>query len=97
MHKVHYPLPFSFLSLCSWSVAILLVTYVGLIAVVISYAALTVEFSQSVRNDESAIAVLESTYLATVKSITGTDYALAGYEKPKVKTFVPAKNVTALR
>lgn len=62
-----------------------------------SYAALTVEFSQSVRNDEATIAVLEGHYLATVARIANTDYIAAGYAKPLAEVFVPAKNVAALR
>ena len=60
MHNLRTHFSFSLLSLVSGAVAILVVAYIGLIAVVMSYAALTVEFSQSVRNDEAAVAVLES-------------------------------------
>jgi hypothetical protein len=73
------------------------VTYIGLIAVVMSYAALTIEFSQSVRNDESVVATLEGNYLSSVAHITSTDYGMAGYALPVDKIFVPAKSVTALR
>ncbi|MBU6388495.1 hypothetical protein KGQ72_01290 [Patescibacteria group bacterium] len=76
---------------------ILVVAYIGLIAVVMSYAALTVEFSQSVRNDESAVAALESAYLAGVDRVTNTDYAAAGYTKPLAQVFVRAESATALR
>ena len=58
MRSLSFRLPFSLLSLISGAVAVLAVSYIGLIAVVMSYAALTVEFSQSVRNDESAVATL---------------------------------------
>ncbi|MHB8710530.1 MAG: hypothetical protein ACYC6X_03215 [Minisyncoccota bacterium] len=88
---------FSFLSLCYGSVGVLLVTYIGLIAAVMSYAALTVEFSQSVKNDEAAVAVLESQYLASVTRITNTDYVTEGYAAPIAQVFVQAKSVTALR
>lgn len=79
------------------AVAVLVLVYVALIAVVMSYAALTIEFSQSVRNDEAAVASLESVYLARVAEITSTDYAVAGYAKPVAQLYVPAKSVTALR
>lgn len=78
-------------------VVALAVAYIGLIAVVMSYAALTVEFSQSVRNDEAAVAALESRYLASVANITTGDYTAAGYVKPVAKIFVAAQSVTALR
>lgn len=85
------------LSLVSGAVAVLFIAYIGLIAVVMSYAVLTVEFSQSVKNDEATIAMLESAYLAGVARITGTDYTTAGYTKPISKVFVRAQSVTALR
>ncbi len=97
MHNLRARLPFSFFSLCTGTVGVLLVVYIGLIAVVMSYAALTVEFSQSVKNDEAAVAILESQYLASVARITGTDYVTLGYTKPVAEIFVPAKSVTALR
>lgn len=79
------------------AVIILLVTYIGLIAVVMSYAASTVEFSQSVRDDESAVAALESEYLSRIANLTAADYTALGYEKPVSQAFVRAEGVTALR
>ena len=96
-YNLRVRLPFSPVRLAALAVAVLVVAYIGLIAVVMSYAALTVEFSQSVRNDEAAVATLESQYLAAVARITDTDYAAVGYAKPIVETFVPAASVTALR
>lgn len=97
MYNLRARIPFSILSLATGTVAVLAVAYIGLIAVVMSYAALTVEFSQSVRNDEAAVAALESRYLAGVARVTSTDYAAAGYAKPLSKTFVRAESATALR
>ncbi len=88
---------FSPLSFFSGTVAVLAVSYIGLIAVVMSYATFTVEFSQSVRNDETSVAELERQYFATMAEITKTDYVAAGYATPNIKVFVPAKSVTALR
>jgi len=97
MRNFSFNVQFSMATFCSVVVAILAVAYIGLIAVVVSYAALTVEFSQSVKNDEAAIAALEEQYLAEVARITSTDYIAAGYAPPVAKLFVPAANVTALR
>ncbi len=97
MHNFRSPLPFSLVSFCSGAVGVLLVTYIGLIAVVMSYATLTVEFSQSVKNNEATVAVLEAKYLASVARITSTDYSVEGYAIPVVQTFVPTRSVTALR
>ena len=94
--------PFSFapispLSLSVSGVAVLALVYITLIALVMGYAALTVEFSQSVRNDEATVASLEATYLTQVAGITATDYAALGYTKPLVEAYVRAASVTALR
>ena len=97
MRNVTYRFPYSAVSVCSGVGAVLAIAYIGLIAMVMTYAALTVEFSQSVRNDETAVAKLEKQYLATMARITKTDYAAEGYATPRTKVFVPAKSVTALR
>jgi hypothetical protein len=97
MHNFSSRFPFSLSAICFGSVAVLAVAYIGLIAVVMSYAALTVSFSQSVKNDEATVATLESQYLASVASITNSDYAAAGYTLPIAEIFVPAKDATALR
>lgn len=83
--------------LCGSVVAVLAVAYIGLIAVVMSYAALTMEFSQSVKDNGAAVAALENRYLTALGHITGADYRAEGYAAPQKETFVPAKSVTALR
>ncbi len=97
MSNIHAHIPFSLTTICSGGIAVLVVTYIGLIAVVMSYAALTIEFSQSVKTDESVLATMEGQYLSTVASITSTNYAAAGYSLPVATIFVPTKSVTALR
>jgi acyl-coenzyme A synthetase/AMP-(fatty) acid ligase len=97
MFNRHAHRSFSMVSLCASAIAVLAVTYIGLIAVVMSYAALTVEFSQSVKNDEASVAVLESQYLATILRLESTDYRAAGYTAPLATIFVPATSMTALR
>ena len=97
MYNLRFHFPFSFVSLCTGTVGFLAVVYIGLIAVVMSYAALTVEFSQSVKNTEASVAVLESQYLGSVARIESLDYRTVGYVQPSTKIFVPATSVTALR
>ena len=97
MHNTRPLLPFSILTLCYGTVGVLVVTYIGLIAVVMSSAVLTVEFSQSVKNNVAAVAVLEGQYLSNVAYITNTNYTAEGYVKPLKKAFVRAESVTALR
>ena len=93
MRKFHI----SLVTLSSSAVGVLLVVYIGMIAVVMSYATLTIEFSQSIKTDESNVAVLESQYLASVSQLTTTDYAADGYTVPLATVYVPTKSVTALR
>ena len=93
MRSIHFPL----LSVCTGAVGVLFVAYIGLIAVVMTYASLTIEFTQSVKTDEAKVAVLEAEYLARVVTITNTNYAAEGYAPPTAQIFVPTKSVTALR
>ncbi|MFA6407996.1 MAG: hypothetical protein WCW36_00770 [Candidatus Paceibacterota bacterium] len=97
MHNTYPNFRFSLVSACFGTVVILVVVYIALIAVVMSYAVLTVEFSQSVKNDEASVATLEGQYLANVAQIESLDYRTAGYVAPVAKIFVPATSVTALR
>ncbi|HUY05415.1 MAG TPA: hypothetical protein VMV62_01720 [Candidatus Paceibacterota bacterium] len=97
MHNFRLHPKFSIVSLLSGAVGVLAVSYIGLIAVVMSYAALTVEFSQSVKNDEAAVAVLEGQYLSSIASIQDLDYRTVGYAAPLAQIFVPATSMTALR
>jgi hypothetical protein len=89
--------PFSPVKLLTAFALLLALTYVALIAVVMSYAALTVSFTQSVRDDEASAATLESAYLAQVASISATDYTALGYETPTTSLFVGGAPATALR
>lgn len=97
MRNSRFHLPFSLTSLSGGLVAVLAVTYIGLIAAVMSYAALTIEFSQSVTNDQASVAALDARYLAAVARVTSTNYVAAGYVVPSGETYVPAKSATALR
>ncbi len=90
-------LPYSPTSIAAGIVGMLVVVYLGMIATVMSYATLTVEFSQSVRSSEAAVATLESKYLARVAEITSTNYSSLGYAKPIAQTFVPTQSGTARR
>ncbi len=93
----NFRLHFSFVRLCTGTVGMLFVTYLALIAVVMSYASLTIEFSQSIKNTESSVAVLESQYLASVAQITTLNYTESGYVTPLAKQYVHTKSVTAVR
>lgn len=96
-HAIALPLPFSPIACAVALVLTLALAYVALIATVMSYATMTVGFSQSLRDDEAAVASLESRYLADVSDVTSTDYAAQGYQKPSAELFVPKAPETALR
>lgn len=97
MSKLRAHLSFSILSACYTGIGVLVVVYIALIAVVMSYAALTVSFSQSVKSDEAVVAILESEYLTDVARIANMDYSTAGYVKPSTLVFVRTQSATALR
>ncbi len=82
---------------CYALVGLLLLIYIGTIAVVMSYATLTVEFTQSVRTESSSLASLERQYLEEVAKITAVEYTTEGYAKPETKIFVRSKGGTALK
>lgn len=101
MHKHKRPsrslFPASPVGLCVGIVATLSVIYLVLIAVVMTYAAITISFSQSVRNNEAAVATLETQYFSEIAVINNSNYAAMGYTKPLAEVYVPATRVTALR
>ena len=75
----------------------LFVSYVALIAFVMTFATLSVGFTQSERSDEATVATLEAQYLSGLATITNTNYVALGYAKPATTVFVPAAAATALR
>gem|GEM_PF-979981 len=90
-------MPFSVTQVLLGINGILVIGYFALIAVVMSYAALTVEFSQSVRSDEAVVAALETQYLNKVAEVSTTNFTALGYTKPSAVAYVQAKSGTALR
>lgn len=74
----------------------LVVVYLGLIAIAMTYATLEVEFTQYTKNDEAAVATLEASYLGALSTITTTDYAQLGYAQPINEVFVPGAPQTAV-
>lgn len=76
--------------------ATFIVVYLGLIAVAMTYAALEVEFTQYTKNDEAAVATLESSYLAQTAALTTVNYTALGYTDPVAVLSVPGAPQTAL-
>ncbi len=90
MSKIHETFSFSPRAFLLGTNITFVVVYLALIAFVMSYAALTVEFSQSVRNDEAAVGTLDGQYLAALSSITESDPVALGYRKPVASILVSA-------
>lgn len=88
---------FSWIRFGTGIIAALLVAYIGLIALVMSYASVTIEFSQSIREDSSRVAQLETQYLSSIAHLTSLDYTAHGYVVPKVTSYVLGTGVTAIR
>lgn len=97
MHNFLSRFSVSLPAICFGLVVFLAISYIGLIAVVMNYAALAVNFSQSVKNDQASVALLESQYFSAVERITSTNPASAGYASPIAEVFVPTESMTALR
>lgn len=97
MPKLPFIVSFSPVSLAGSVAGTLFLVYLALIATVMSYAALTVEYAQHERSDEATVAALEAQYLSSVSTLIALDYAALGYAKPSAQFFVPAAPVTALR
>jgi hypothetical protein len=70
--------------------------YIGLLAVVMSYAAMQVAFAEQVHNDAATVARLEAAYLATVDTLTTVNYTALGYTTPSTKQYVDESLETAL-
>ncbi len=98
MHKIRtISLHWSATTFLVWVASILLLVYIALISIVMTYATLTVEFAESVRDDQSAVASLEASYLEEVRALSSVDYRSLGFVEPKAKVFVKSAPVTALR
>jgi uncharacterized membrane protein len=69
-------------------VVLLIVAYIGLIAFVMSYAAIETELAQSVRDSSAQVSVLEIAYLGKTASLAALDPAQLGYNAPVAKSFV---------
>jgi hypothetical protein len=75
--------------------ALFVLLYVGIMAIVMSYATMQIEFAQSVRTDEASVAMLESSYLTAVDQVTQVNYLGQGYGKPTAELFVTSAAQTA--
>ncbi len=70
------------LTILGASVAVLISTYVALVVVTITFATMQTELALTVRNAESAIGVLESSYYQKVGVLSATEPSSMNLHKP---------------
>lgn len=86
-------------SLVKWLGAIvgsLVVLYIGLIAFVMSYAAVQTEMAQSVRDSSAQVSLLEVQYFNATRALTEVNPVALGYSAPIAKNFVSGHARAAL-
>ena len=72
------------------------VGYLCLIAVVMTYAAITSHLAQAEKEVRTDVSRLEEQYLAQVAAIQQSDVAAAGYARPTAIMFVQEKSAPVL-
>jgi hypothetical protein len=77
-------------------VAVLVVSYIGLIAFVMSYAAVETDTAQSVRDESAQVSTLEVEYLDRSAALSIVDPSSLGYVTPRAKSFVAGPAQAAL-
>ena len=87
----------SLIRFCIWLNVLLVCTYVTLIAVVMSYAALHIEFAEGAKQGEAEVATLEASYFSALSRLTATDYRALGYAQPTIKRFVTGTETLSVR
>jgi hypothetical protein len=68
-------------------VVALVVTYIGLIAFVMSYAAIQTETAQSVRDSSAEVSLLETQYFDKTSALGAIDPGSLGYSAPIAKNY----------
>lgn len=71
-----------FIPALSFIAGVLLVSYLALIATIMVYGTLQMQFAERVRDTSAQVGVLESQYLALITQINKTDPSSLGFTKP---------------
>lgn len=77
-----------FIPILSVVTGILLISYIAVFAFVMTYAAMQMRFSESVRDMSAHVGVLESNYLSLVAETNQTNPYKLGYTKPASIAYV---------
>lgn len=71
-----------FVPALSFIAGVLLVSYIALIATIMVYGTLQMQFAQRVRDTSAHVGVLESQYLSLITQINKTNPSTLGFTKP---------------
>lgn len=77
-----------YISILSFIAGTLLVSYLALIAFIMAYGTLQMQFAERVRDTSAQVGTLESQYLALVTQINETNPATLGFTKPTSIAYV---------
>lgn len=91
MHKYHSKaatFPISPISALSITAGILFITYVALLALVMTYGVMQTQSAQALRDTRAAVGTLETHYLTTIKEISAINPSAAGFTKPSTIAYV---------
>ncbi len=77
-----------FVPALSFIAGILLVSYLALLAFIMVYGTLQMQFAQRVRDTSAQVGVLESQYLSLITQINKSDPSTLGFTKPVAIAYV---------
>lgn len=81
-------LPLPVVSILSVVASILFVTYIALLAIVMTYGVIQTQSAQALSDTRATIGTLETNYLATIKKISATNPDALGFTKPSTVAYV---------
>lgn len=87
-HSISAVAEFPFIPTLSFIAGVLLVSYLAMLAFIMVYGTLQMQFAQRVRDTSAQVGVLESQYLSLVTQINKTDPSTLGFTKPVAIAYV---------
>ncbi|HQU07950.1 MAG: hypothetical protein B7X04_00805 [Parcubacteria group bacterium 21-54-25] len=68
--------------------SMMVIAYIGLLAIAMTYGALQMQAAQSVRDTNAVVGTLETSYLAAITAINQTNPTTLGFTKPVAIAYV---------
>ncbi len=87
-HSLSKTLPVPFIPTLAAVAAALVIAYIGLLAIVMTYGALQMQSAQALRDTSATVGVLETKYLADITEINNTNPEVSGFTKPLTIAYV---------